>query len=112
MNEKERKKNPRKTSLLQNNERTYSIYIKEGSGKILQTWRGINKQSVDERYKILSQRFSFATVSLHLDVHNDCADCNTTGLDKDNDQYHCAKCQGIGFIISDEIGLKLKSNKN
>jgi DnaJ-class molecular chaperone len=100
-----------KKSFLWSRDRTYSVFVKEKGGKILQRWKNLNQQYAALKFEELKNRYSFLNVSLNLDVKKDCLDCKGSGLWNVNKIYVCPKCGGTGYIVLEEEGIKLKSNQ-
>jgi DnaJ-class molecular chaperone len=86
-------------------DRTYSVVIRDGSGALRQRTEGINATSASNVLEQYTKRYPTLTVTLHLDVHKECAACDGTGLL--NKDYSCSKCDGRGMIITDQIGPEI-----
>ena len=87
--------------------RTHSVICREKGGTILHRWTGIGVESSGKVLAEQRAQYPFLTVTRHLDVHNDCRDCDGSGLWSVNKRYHCRTCDGDGRLISDEVGIEV-----
>ncbi len=87
--------------------RTHSVICRDSRGTILHRWTGV---AVERSGKVLAEQRTqhpALTVTRHLDTHQECEDCDGTGLWNVNKRYGCPKCGGEGRIITDQIGIEL-----
>jgi DnaJ-class molecular chaperone len=87
--------------------RTHSVICRDSRGTILHRWTGV---PVEGSGKVLAEQrahYPALTVTRHLDVQQECHDCDGTGLWNVIKRFGCPKCGGEGRIITDQIGSEV-----
>ncbi len=96
----------RKRSVAWTRDRTHTIVARDKNGKVLHMVRRIAAHQSERMLGDLRKQHSSLTLTRYVDNYSECSECDATGLTP-NERYLCAKCDGEGRVLLDEMGLEI-----